>query len=500
MIQNQKNQSLITRPPVVVVLGHIDHGKTTLLDYIRKTKIAEKEAGGITQHIGAYEIEIDNKKITFIDTPGHEAFSAMRARGAKVADIAILIIDATEGVKAQTKEAISQIKKAKIPFIVALNKIDKPNADPPKVKRELVKEGVTVEDLGGNVPAINISAKTGQGVNELLELILLLAEMEELKTDLSQGAQGVIIESYLDHFRGPTATLILNQGILKKGEILATFSTLGKVRILENFQGQPISEAFPSQPVVVVGFEEVPKVGEEFRVFPSLEEAKKFLEKKEEKPERGVLEIEPDQKVLNIILKGDVFGSIEAIEEILKNLSQEKVIVRVLKSEVGAINESDVKLAKSGKAIILGFRVKVNPVAKNLAEREKVKILIFEVIYDLVEGTRKLIERMIEPEIVRVDLAKVKVLVHFWAGKNRQIVGGRVIEGEVKKGAKIEVFRDDELLDQGKMVNLQIEKKDVERAKKGDECGILYEGGNVKIEPGDILVIYQEEKRKPLGF
>jgi len=484
----------------VVVLGHIDHGKTTLLDYIRKTKVAEKETGGITQHIGAYEIEINNKKITFIDTPGHEAFSAMRARGAKVADIAILIIDATEGVKAQTKEAISQIKKAKIPFIVALNKIDKPNADPPKVKRELVKEGVTVEDLGGNVPAINISAKTGQGVNELLELILLLAEMEELKTDLSQGAQGVIIESYLDHFRGPTATLILNQGILKKGEILATFSTLGKVRILENFQGQPISEAFPSQPVVVVGFEEVPKVGEEFRVFPSLEEAKKFLEKKEEKPERGVLEIEPDQKVLNIILKGDVFGSIEAIEEILKNLSQEKVIVRVLKSEVGAINESDVKLAKSGKAIILGFRVKVNPVAKNLAEREKVKILIFEVIYDLVEGTRKLIERMIEPEIVRVDLAKVKVLVHFWAGKNRQIVGGRVIEGEVKKGAKIEVFRDNELLDQGKMVNLQIEKKDVERAKKGDECGILYEGGNVKIEPGDILVIYQEEKRKPLGF
>jgi len=484
----------------VVVLGHIDHGKTTLLDYIRKTKVAEKETGGITQHIGAYEIKINNKKITFIDTPGHEAFSAMRARGAKVADIAILIIDATEGVKAQTKEAISQIKKAKIPFIVALNKIDKPNADPPKVKRELVKEGVTVEDLGGNVPAINISAKTGQGVNELLELILLLAEMEELKTDLSQGAQGVIIESYLDHFRGPTATLILNQGILKKGEILATFSTLGKVRILENFQGQPISEAFPSQPVVVVGFEEVPKVGEEFRVFPSLEEAKKFLEKKEEKPERGVLEIEPDQKVLNIILKGDVFGSIEAIEEILKNLSQEKVIVRVLKSEVGAINESDVKLAKSGKAIILGFRVKVNPVAKNLAEREKVKILIFEVIYDLVEGTRKLIERMIEPEIVRVDLAKVKVLVHFWAGKNRQIVGGRVIEGEVKKGAKIEVFRDNELLDQGKMVNLQIEKKDVERAKKGDECGILYEGGNVKIEPGDILVIYQEEKRKPLGF
>ena len=483
-----------------MILGHIDHGKTTLLDYIRKTRVAEKEAGGITQHIGAYEIEIDNKKITFIDTPGHEAFSAMRARGAKVADIAILIIDATEGVKAQTKEAISQIKKAKIPFIVALNKIDKPNADPPKVKRELVKEGVTVEDLGGNVPAINISAKTGQGVNELLELILLLAEMEELKTDLSQGAQGVIIESYLDHFRGPTATLILNQGILKRGEILATFSTLGKVRILENFQGQPISEAFPSQPVVVVGFEEVPKVGEEFRVFPSLEEAKKFLEKKEEKPERGVLEIEPDQKVLNIILKGDVFGSIEAIEEILKNLSQEKVIVRVLKSEVGAINESDVKLAKSGKAIILGFRVKVNPVAKNLAEREKVKILIFEVIYDLVEGTRKLIERMIEPEIVRVDLAKVKVLVHFWAGKNRQIVGGRVIEGEVKKGAKIEVFRDNELLDQGKMVNLQIEKKDVERAKKGDECGILYEGGNVKIEPGDILVIYQEEKRKPLGF
>ncbi len=486
-----------------MVLGHIDHGKTTLLDQIRKTHVAEKESGGITQHIGAYQIalpagrqEKDGKKITFIDTPGHEAFSQMRSRGAKVADIAILVVDCCEGVQAQTKEAILSIKKAGIQIIVVLNKIDKPEANPEKTKGELSKEGVLVESLGGKVPQVLVSAKTGQGVEDLLELILLVAEMEDLKTDVSKSAEGAVIESYLDSQRGPTATLLLTEGILKKGDILGTPSTFGKIKSLESFRGVPLEKVLPSDPVIVVGFENVPKVGENFKVFPGIEEAKSYLKISEKKaPE--VLEISAGQKVLNLILKSDVLGSIEAIEEVLKGLPQEKVILRILKSEVGEVSERDIKLAKGGRAVILGFRVKISAAAKMLAERDKIKIMTFEIIYDLVEGVRKFMERIVEPELVRMELGKVKVLAIFLAEKNRQIVGGKVIEGEVKKGVQIEIFRggNEELVGRGRLINLQRNKKDIDRVSKGEECGMLYEG-NVRVEEGDILVIYIEEKRK----
>ena len=474
---------------------------TTLLDYIQKTQVAEKEAGGITQHIGAYQIEKDGKKITFIDTPGHEAFSAMRSRGAKVADLAILVIDSCEGVKEQTKEAISHIKKAEIPFIVALNKIDRSEANPEKVKRELQKEEILVEDLGGKVPAVETSAKTGQGIDELLELILLVAEMENLKADISKPGEGVVIESYLDSQRGPTATLILSQGILKRGDIIGTPTALGKIKILENFQGLAIEKTLPSEPAIVIGFEAIPKVGENFKVFNSLEEARSYLRIAGKKEWPVVLKIKPEQKILNLILKTDVLGSAEAIEEVLKGLAQEKVILRILKSEVGEINESDIKLAKSHPplggypGVILGFRVKTNPVAKQLAEREKIKIMNFEVIYDLVEGIRNFMEKIIEPEVVRKELGKVKILVIFLTEKNRQIVGGRVVEGEVKKGTQIEVFRGEELIGKGKLINLQKDRKDIEKAGRGEEVGILSEG-DAKIEVGDVLVIYTEERKK----
>ncbi len=494
----ENNKNLITRPPVVVVLGHIDSGKTTLLDQIRKTKIAEKESGGITQHIGAYQIEKDGKKITFIDTPGHEAFSQMRSRGAKTADIAILVIDSCKGVEKQTKEVIEHIKKANIPVIVAFNKIDRPEADPEKAKRELQEEDILVESLGGTIPSINISAKTGQGVEDLLDLILLIAEMEKLEADISKPAIGVIIESYLDSKRGPTATLILNEGKLKLGDIIATPSTTGKVKSLEDFQGNPISEVYPADPAVFLGLEKVPMVGEKLKAFPDLESAQNYLKVPEKKIEGSkTIEIKPDQKALNIILKTDVLGSIEAIQEVLKTLPQEKVVIRVLKAEVGDINENDIKLAKSSNAVILGFRVKTNPIAKRWLQREEIKVTVmnFEIIYELVEGLRRFMEKILTPEKVRTDLGKIKVLVTFWSKKNRQIVGGRIIEGEVEKGTQIEVQRNEEVIDRGRMINLQKNKKDIERASKGEEVGILYEG-NKKIEKGDVLVIYKQEHKK----
>jgi len=496
----KRTQNLIQKPPVVVVMGHVDSGKTSILDTIRKTHVAEKEAGGITQHIGAYQVEKDGKKITFIDTPGHEAFSQMRSRGAKVANIAILVVDCCEGIQPQTKEAISQAKLAGVPIIVALNKIDKPEANPEKVKRELQKEDILVESLGGKVLAVEVSAETGQGIPELLELIALLAEMENLATDISKPGQGLVIESYLDSQRGPTATLILDEGTLKQGDIVGTPSTLGKIKILENFKGLSIETALPADPVIVLGLEKSPKVGESFKVFPDVETAQNFLKIPEKSETLEALNISAEQKVLNLILKADCLGSIEAIEEVLKGLPQEKVVLRILKSEVGEIGESDIKSARAHPvggypALILGFRVKINPIAKTLSEREEVKIMTFEIIYDLVEGIRKFMEKILEPETIRTDFGKVKVLAIFLAEKNRQILGGRVTEGEARGGAQIEIFREEELIGKGKLVNLQKNKKDVERAGKGEECGMLYEG-NTKIEVGDVLVLYTEERRK----
>jgi translation initiation factor IF-2 len=489
MTKTNKQENMVVRPPVVVVLGHIDHGKTSLLMAIREFNILERESGGITQHVGAYEIEHNNNKITFIDTPGHEAFSAIRARGSKIADIAILVIDACEGIKKQTKEAITHIKSAGIPIIIALNKVDKPGANPEMVKQQLGREDIWVESIGGKVPSVEISAKTGLGITDLLDLILLVAEIEELKTDINVPASGVIIESYLDHHRGPTATILVEQGILKQSDFISTNTSVGKIKNLEDFLGKEIKEAKPSQPAIIVGLESVPVVGEKFTVYPTYDEAKQNIKKKEK---REFVEMTPDQKCLNLIIKGDAYGSLEAIEEILKTLPQDNVCLRIIKSEVGDIAELDARMAKNSEAAILAFRVKKDKVAESIAEKDKVRIYSFELIYELTQKVRELMERKLTKEKERVDLGKMDVVAIFRTEKNRQIVGGNVIEGEIHKGAMVEIFRDTEKIGTGKIIELQSNKKDFDVVKKDKECGILYQGSE-RIKEGDELVAYKEE-------
>jgi translation initiation factor IF-2 len=490
MEENKEQPILSLRPPVVVVLGHIDHGKTSLLMAIRDFKVLEKESGGITQHVGAYQIEHNSKKITFIDTPGHESFSAIRSRGSKLADIAILVIDAAEGIKKQTKEAITHIKNANVSLIVVFNKIDKPGSNPEMVKQQLVKEDILVESYGGKVPSIEISAKTGEGITDLLDMIQLVAEVEDLKAEKGVKAEGTIIESYLDPKRGPTSTVLIENGTLKQGDIIGTDSATGKVKNLGDFLGKEMEEADPSDPAIIVGFEKVPSVGEKFHVYASFNDAESNLKKKELKSE--VVEMDPNKKCLNLIIKGDAQGSLEGIGEVLKTLPQENVCLRIIKSEVGDITEADVKMAKMSEAVIISFRVKKDKIAEISAENNKVKVYDFNIIYELAQKVRELMERKLVKEKERTDLGKVEVLAIFRTEKNRQIVGGNVIEGEVQKGASLEIFRNGEKIGQGRIVELQSNKKDFDVVKKGRECGILYQG-NERIKEGDELIIYKEE-------
>jgi translation initiation factor IF-2 len=493
MTPAKKKSNLISRPPVVVVLGHIDHGKTSLLMAIRDFKVLEKESGGITQHVGAYQIEHNSKKITFIDTPGHEAFSAIRGRGSKLADIAILVIDAAEGIKRQTKEAISHIKNAKLSTIVALNKMDKPGANPEMVKQQLSQEDILVESWGGTIPSVEISAKTGKGIPDLLDMIQLVAEVEDLKADTEAPAEGVIIESYMDSQKGPTSTVLVEQGTLRQGDYVGTDSVTGKIKSLGDFLGKSIKEAGPSDPAIIFGFEGVPMVGERFHVYGTIDEAKNNLKKKE--PFKDFFEVDPSKKCLNLIIKADAIGSIEGIEEVLKTLPRDTVCLSVVKAEVGNISEFDVKLAKSTEAVIIAFRVKEDKIAGITAEKDKVKIYSFEIIYELAQKVRELMERKLVKEKERTDLGKIEVLAIFRTEKNRQIVGGNVIEGQVEKGALLEIYRDNEKVGAGRIVELQSNKKDFDVVKKGKEAGILYQGSE-RIKEGDELVVYKEEYKK----
>ncbi|OGD30650.1 translation initiation factor IF-2 [Candidatus Azambacteria bacterium RIFCSPLOWO2_02_FULL_46_11] len=508
-LENQLN--IQTRPPIVVVMGHVDHGKTTLLDFIRKTKVAEKEAGGITQAIGAYEIAYKDKPITFIDTPGHEAFSKMRSRGAHVADVAVLVVAADDGVKPQTVEAIHHITESKIPFVVAINKIDKPGVQADRVKKELAEKNVFVEQWGGSVPCAEISAKTGQGIDELLEMILLLAEMEELKGEPHKNAEGVVIEAYLDSQRGPVATFLVEDGALNLGDYMVIGSTVSKIKLMEDFLGRKIDKAVFSQPVLVIGLAAVPSAGDEFfaeknktaaeqraEEFKKQEIAKPILPsppKEEAAPQVG--ETAVTAKFLNIVLKSDVKGSEEALADILEHLDYKNVKIRLLKKDVGDVNESDVRLADLSNAVIIGFRVKVGAEILNLIRDKKIKVLAGEIIYEFIDKIRKLIDDMTGQEIVRVDLGKVQVLAIFRTEKGRMIVGGRVTEGKLERGARAEVFRAEQKIGEGKIAGLQSEKKEVGEAGKGKECGVLFDG-DIKIEVNDILLAFREEKQKTL--
>jgi|AntAceMinimDraft_16_1070373.scaffolds.fasta_scaffold03028_2 translation initiation factor IF-2 len=491
----KESENLIEKVPVVVVLGHVDHGKSSLLEAIKDFRITQKESGGITQHIGAYEIGYKGKKITFIDTPGHEAFSAMRSRGAKIADIAILVVAAEEGIKPQTQEAIDRIKEAGLQMIVALNKIDKPEANPQKVKGELSRAEIVVEDLGGEIPCVETSATQKIGIDELLELILLVSEMQGLRVDPTKQAEGVVIETHLDQRMGFVAVLLIKNGTLKIQDIVATQSTMGRVKNMKDYQGHSIDKASPSQPVAVLGLESKPFVGEIFKSFTDIEKAKEYVIKKDE-VKMNVFSVAKDgQKVLNIILRADVVGTLEAVESMIEALPQEDLLISVLKSDIGPITEDDVKLAVAGKAKIFGFRVKPNPQTLRLADQKGLKIFYYEIIYELIQKIRRLMKQEIESETIRKDIGKMLVLKVFRTEKGRQIIGGRIIEGEVLKIAKMEILREDELLSKGRIIELQREKKAIERGEVNDEVGILYEGKE-KIQEDDILNFYIEEKKK----
>lgn len=499
-----KNENLQTRPPVVVILGHVDHGKTKILDHIRKSKVAEGETGGITQHIGAYQITYNNKVMTFLDTPGHEAFSAIRSRGAKVADIAILVVAADESVKLQTKEAIRIIEETQTPFIVAINKIDKEGANVQRVKQDLAENNVLLEDWGGRVPGVEVSAKTGQGVDALLEMILLVAEIEELKADRS-GGEGVVIESHLDGRRGQIATLLIHSGKLKVGEWIVVGSEAVKIKSLENFLGKSITEGHPAEPVVVSGWTVSPLLGEPYRLTFSREEAVALAQTqiKIGKPTLFLTETGPEKnknKILNLIIKADVASSLEAIDQLLKTIKSEEVGYRVIDFGMGHISDGDIKKAVSSAAVLVGFHVNLVEPLKLMAEREKVEVATFGIIYELLEYVKKKMSTLLDPEISRIPLGRLKVLALFKKDAKSQIVGGRVVSGKIKRGAMVDVARSNVLVITGKLGQLQSQKVDTEEVAEGSEAGLRVDFFNKSMIPnlyireGDILDIYEEQR------
>lgn len=484
-----------TKIPVVVVLGHIDHGKSSLLEAIREDfQITKKESGGITQHIGAYEAEYEGKKITFIDTPGHEAFSEMRSRGAKIADIAILVVAADDGVKPQTKEAIKIIKETKIPTVVALNKKDKEGADVEKAKRELQNEGVLIEDWGGDIPTVPVSAKTKEGINDLLSTINLLADVSEFKADSNLEPKGFVLESHLDAFCGPTSTLVLEEGTLKRGDVIKTDTTYGKIKAMKDVTLQEKAKALPGEALVIIGLKEVPRVGDRFIFSESLEKACQEVSKKTKEECIGESQGKDMEKYLKVVLKADFRGSLEVVSKILKGLVQDKIGIRILKADVGDVTDSDTRAADKEEAVIVAFRVKVASIAKEQARQREIKILNFDVVYDLIDNIRKEMENIKESKKEKIDLGKMKPLVIFKTQKRgeknyRQIVGGKITEGEIKR-AEIEIQRDEKVLPGGKIIEVQEQKKKIEKAKAPQEIGILYEG-KTKIKEGDVLIIYE---------
>jgi len=480
-----KNKNLLPRPPIVVILGHVDHGKTTLLDYIRKTNLAAKEAGEITQSIGAYEVVHHNKKITFIDTPGHEAFNKMRERGANVADVAVLVVAADESIKPQTKESIEILNKTKTPFIVAINKIDKPTANINKVINDLMDFNVLLEKYGGNIPWQAISAKTGDGVSELLDLIILMGEMENLTYDPKAAASGVIIESKLDSKRGITVSAILKNGILKNGDLIATDSASGKIKTLENFLGQRVESLSPSAPALILGFETMPEVGEEFFAGEiDLVEIQpvKIFERKVEQTENFVSP-EDSRNYLNLILKADTSGSLEALKNVLSSLPLKDKKVKFLEEAVGDINDSDVKLAQATGAIIIGSKTKIQKTAQELAKIHSIKIINSEIIYEI----GKILEESLAEEKSQKTIAELEVLAVFNQKTKKQIIGGKVTTGVFKNRSRIKIMRNSEEIGWGKVINLQSQKQDVEEVRSGNECGLLIES-DTKISIGDHLI------------
>lgn len=498
IIAEEDRQKLLPRPPVVVVMGHVDHGKTKLLDTIRRTHVIDGEAGGITQHIGAYQVERKKKLITFIDTPGHEAFTAMRSRGAKIADIAILVVAADDGVKPQTIEAYRIIEAAKIPFIVAINKIDKEGANINNVMQELSNQLKLVpEEWGGKTICQPISALKGDGVDNLLDTMLLLAETEEdnILANPKAPAVGTIIESNIDKGAGPIATILVQNGTLKVGDSLVLNNmNIGKARRLNNYRGEQIEFAEPATPVQIIGLKSMLQVGDVLQVG----EGEKIKHKKRatfspaDVSSKNSNNTDKNCKIITIIIKSDVLGSAEAIEESLEKINTQEVRANIIHKGLGNISDGDIKQAEAAKAIIFGFNVKLSPVIEDLARERGVEIKIYTIIYDLINDIKKRMEELVGPDVIRTELGKLEILAVFKTNKNHQIVGGKIISGLLESGAKTEVWRNNVKISQGQISNVQCGKESVNTVEKSQECGMQFEGDPI-IEIGDILHFYKEE-------
>ena len=505
-----KQEELKARPPVVTIMGHVDHGKTSLLDYIRKSNIIAGESGGITQHIGAYYVERKGGDIVFLDTPGHEAFTAMRARGAKVTDIIVLVVAADDGVMPQTKEAINHGRAANIPIVVAINKIDKPEANVERVRRELAELGLAPEEWGGQTIFGSISAKTGQGVDELLELILLQAEVLELKANPDKPARGTVIEAKLDKSRGPVATVLIRTGTLKQGSFFICGEHFGKVRAMLNNRGKRMIVATPSMPVEVYGISGVPMAGDEFIAVPDEKTAKEVIEyrltqsKKWEGEKRGIVSLddlfqkikEGEVKELNLVLKADVQGSIGAISDSLAKLISEEVKLKIIHSSTGAISETDVMLASASEAIIIGFNVRANPRVTELAEKEKVDIRYYDVIYNLIQDIKLAMAGLLEPIYKENFIGRATVKEVFRIPKAGSVAGCTVTDGRVERNARARLLRDEVVVFDGKIASLRRFKDDVKEVQTGYECGITLENYQ-DFKPGDVFEVYQVEEVRP---
>lgn len=499
--------NLRPRPPVVTVLGHVDHGKTSLLDAIRKTNVAEGEVGGITQHIGAYQVEHNGRLITFLDTPGHEAFTAMRARGAQTTDIAVLVVAADDGVMPQTIEALNHARAARVPIIVALNKIDKPTAQPERVKRQLSDLGLVPDEWGGDTLVIPVSAKKRIGIEDLLEAILLVAESQNIRANPNRPAVGTVLEAQLDRAKGPTATVLVQNGTLRVGDAVVAGTVYGRVRRMLDSNGKPVREAPPSTPVQVIGLSGVPEAGDILEVVADERTARaiaaKRLEEKQARAARAVRALTLDDlsrsirqgqaKELNLIIKADVQGSIEPIVTSLNRLSTEQVKVNIIHAAAGAVTESDVNLAIASKAIIVGFQVSVDPAARRLAESEGVDIRLYDIIYELVDEVELALKGLLEPTYVERVIGKAEVRATFDIPKVGRVAGCYVLEGEIRRNSRARVYRQGDLKFDGPVASLKRFAKDVREVKAGYECGLGLEGFH-DFAVGDIIEFYVKER------
>ena len=505
LLQDDK-ENLITRPPIISIMGHVDHGKTKLLDYIRKANVVAGEAGGITQHIGAYQVEKNGHLITFLDTPGHEAFTSMRARGAKATDIAILVVAADEGVKPQTIEAINHAKEAGIPIIVAINKMDKPGANPDKVKGELVEHGLQAEDWGGKNIMVPVSAITGDGIDSLLEMILLVAEMEDLKANPDRQAVGTVVESNLDKALGPVATILVNTGTLHVGDSVVVGTSVGKIKAMHDHKGRNLKSAPPSAPARISGFAKVPQAGDLLQSFKSDKVAKERAQKlmlmeaaREEKMSGSMVErlvsgiSSGEINFLKIVLKADTKGSLEAIMQALQKIKGADVAAKVIHFGVGNIADTDVVMASASQALLIGFHVKSTQHVEKLAEKEHVDIRHYDIIYKLIEDAKAILSGMLTPEINVIELGKMEIKEIFLNKKKWVIAGCKVTDGKAEANSMVRVTRDGETLFETKLESLKLVKEDIKEVEKGSECGIRISTPK-PIEPGDVLEVFKVEK------